>query len=125
RSVIFSVSYDMLSRLPAAVPRRGHGPAPEPAAQAFALGCVRADPEIKRAGAKPSDVEPRAVSALAQSASRFAAPTASRPELRCQLEKLGSSRLPVCLARLTGECSWQTNIGNDVGVEPTTLRLTI
>src|SRR5262249_39329623 len=49
----------------------------------------------------------------------------SRPELRCQLEKLGSSRLPVCLARLTGECSWQTNIGNDVGVEPTTLRLTI
>ena len=37
---------------------------------------VRADPRIRHAGARPSDVEPRAVSALAQSASTLAAPTA-------------------------------------------------
>src|SRR5262245_3993464 len=47
-----------------------------PRPHAFALGCVRADPGIGHAGAEPSDVEPRAVSALAQSASTLAAPTA-------------------------------------------------
>jgi hypothetical protein len=45
--------------------------------------------------------------------------------LDVQLEKRGSSRLPDVLARLTGECSWQTNIGNDVGVEPTTPRVMV
>jgi hypothetical protein len=44
--------------------------------RAFAPGCVRADPGIGHAGAKPYDVEPRAVSALAQSASTLAHPAA-------------------------------------------------
>ena len=47
---------------------------PEPLA--FAPGCVRADPGIAHAGARPYGVEPRAVSALAQSAATLAAPAA-------------------------------------------------
>src|SRR5262245_30894248 len=115
----------MLSRLPAAIPYRGHGPSLEPRAPSPSRLAASAPIGDRTRRCRALRRGARAVSALAQSASRLAAPTASRPELRRQLEKLGGSRLPVCLARLTGECSWQTNIGNDVGVEPTTLRLTI
>ena len=69
-----------------------------------------------RAGAEPSDLEPETVSALAQSASAFAQPAASRPELRCQQEEPGSSRLPVCLALLRAV---------DMGFEPITVRFKI
>jgi hypothetical protein len=44
---------------------------------------------------------------------------------RWRLERRRSSRLPDLSARLAGECSWQTNIGNDVGVEPTTPRVMV
>ena len=47
-----------------------------PRHQAFAPGCVRADQKIRHAGAGPWGLEPRAVSALAQSASTLAHPTA-------------------------------------------------
>jgi hypothetical protein len=118
-----SVCYDMLSRSPAAVPRRSHGPALEPRA-----------PRL-RAWLRPRPIRgsTRRCQALRRGAKGGIRAGAERRDACCsgrhlgrgldvQLEKRGSSRLPDISARLTGECSWQTNIGNDVGVEPTTPR---
>src|SRR5262245_43833429 len=70
------LSYDMLSRLPAAIPHPGHGPSLEPRAPSPSRLAASAPIGDRTRRCRPSDVEPRAVSALAQSASRFAAPTA-------------------------------------------------
>jgi hypothetical protein len=94
------------------VPRRGHGPAleptaPHPARPAASVPHPRmlgtpvpglglgAKGDI-RAGAERRDVCP------------IRPP--SRPGPRCQLDELGSSRLPHCMARLSGECSFEANI---------------
>src|SRR5215467_15093562 len=94
-----------------------------PRLQAFAPGCVRADRRSDAPVPGPPTWSQGRYPRWRRAPRGLLLRPPSRPELRCQLEKLGSSRLPVCLARLPGECSWQTNIGNDVGVEPTTLDL--
>ena len=106
------------------IPRRGHGPALEPAAP---HRCARLRPR------RPEDADapvpgPRAwcqgrYPRWRRAPRRLALGPSSRPKPRCQLENQGSSRLPVCLARLTGECSLASEHGRDVGFEPTTLRL--
>src|SRR5262249_14744500 len=104
-------------------PRRDHGPTLEPEAPHRPRPAASVRPEGTHAGAGPPAQGQRRYPRRRRAPRRRLSGRHLGRSLECQQDWLGSSRLPQFLARLRGECSVETNIGNDVGFEPTTLRV--